>query len=216
MKPASAMLAICLACNALRADPQMPRGQLPPVDVVHDAAWQGLLAQLAKSEFRAGPFEERRYFPFRRKPVLLAGEIRIAPGRGLSLGYVTPESQTVIADDRGLLLRDSRGRDRAAPAGTRAQAATAVLVHVLRFDLPELQKTFVFSGRRDGDAWILSLASRDPSLTAGLATIVLSGGRATLSRIDLVVSPAQHVEIRLGPSRVGVPFTQDELIRYFR
>jgi hypothetical protein len=216
MKSALAVLAVCLACSALRADPRNPPGPLVPVDLAHDAAWQGLLARLAKSETRSAPFEERRYFPFRREPVLLTGEIRIAPGRGLSLGYLTPDVRTVIADDHGLLLRDSRGRDRAAPAGARAQAATAVLVHVLRFDLPELQKTFAISGRREGDAWTLSLASRDRDLSAGLSAIVLSGGPAGLSRIDLVVSPTQHIEIRLGAARVGLPFARDELIRYFR
>jgi hypothetical protein len=212
MKRALAALSLCLACGLLRADPPPPS----PIDAANDPAWRSLLARLANGGARAAPFEERRYFPFLRLPVLLAGEIRLSPGRGLSLDYRSPDPRIVIVDSLGLIVRDPRGAGFTAASGGREQAATALLLNVVRFDVPELQKTFAFSGRRLGDAWELFLQSRDPSASAGLSSISLSGTGASLSRIDLIVSPRQHVEILIGPSPGDARFSAGDLARYFR
>ena len=212
MKRTLAALSLCLACGILRADPP----PLRPVDASNDPAWRSLLSQLANSGSRAAPFEERRYFPFRKLPVFLSGEIRLSPGRGLSLDYRSPDPRIVIADSLGLVVRDRRGAGFAAASGGRERAATGLLLDIVRFNVPELQKRFAFSGRYDGEAWALSLQSRDPSLSAGLSSISLSGSGASLSRIDLIVSDRQHVEILIGPSPSGVHFSKDELARYFR
>jgi hypothetical protein len=216
MKRALAALALCLIGGGLRANPpQLPAPNLP-IDTVHDPAWQSLFARLAERKTREAAFEERRYFLFRKTPIVLTGKIRIAPGRGLSLDYLTPEPRILIADDRGLLLRDRRGRDFAGPAGGRAQAATAVLIDVMRFDLPELRKAFEFRGRLEGGAWTLDLKPRDPALSADFDSIAISGEGARLRRIELIGSAAQRIEILIGETREGMAFTQDELIRYFR
>jgi hypothetical protein len=212
MKRTVAALSLCLACSLLRADP----APLGPVDASNDPAWRSLLSRLANGGARAAPFEERRYFPFRRLPVLLSGEIRLSPGRGLSLDYISPEPRIVIADSLGLVVRDPRGAGFTAASGGREQAATALLLDIVRFDVQELGKKFAFFGRRVGEDWELSLMSRDPGLSAGLSSISLSGRGASLSRIDLIVSPRQHVEILIGPSAGGVRFSGDELARYFR
>ena len=113
-------------------------------------------------------------------------------------------------------MRDPRGAGFTAASGGRERAATGLLLNVVRFNVPELQKMFAFSGRFDGEAWALSLHSRDPSLSAGLSSISLSGSGASLSRIDLIVSDRQHVEILIGSSPRGVHFSENELARYFR
>jgi hypothetical protein len=208
-------LALCLIGGSARADSLLPPPNLP-IDAVHDPAWRSIFSRLAERKNLEAAFVERRYFIFRKIPIVLTGEIRIAPRRGLSLAYLTPEPRILIADDRGLLLRDSRGRDFAGPSGGRAEAATAALIDVMRFDLPELRKNFQFRGRRDGDAWTLSLEPRDPALSADFDSIVISGQGGQLRKIEWVGSAAQRIEILIGETREGATFTQNELIRYFR
>jgi len=199
-----------LLCRAGAADPA------PIVDVARDPAWRDLLGPLAPTRARESSFEERRYFPFRRDPILLTGEIRILPSRGLSLGYLTPEPRVLIADSKGLLLRDASGHDRALPDDARAQAATAALAGVLRFDLPELEKSFELRGRHDGAAWTLSLSARDRTLAGALGTLVLTGDRGRLLRIEMIRSASQRIEIRIGEPREDVTFSAETLDRFFR
>src|SRR4051812_49263707 len=60
-------------------------------DPAHAAGWRDLFEKLAPNKTRQSSFEERRYFPFRKTPVVLQGEIRIVPRLGLSLRYMQPE-----------------------------------------------------------------------------------------------------------------------------
>jgi hypothetical protein len=217
MKGSVAALAILLAAGAVRAD-QLPPPLPPPSLLVdsRDPAWQSLFARLAAGKNREADFEERRTFLFRKTPVVLTGTIRMSPGRGMSLCYVTPEPRILIADDQGLVLREPGRRDVDAAAGGRAQAATAVLIDVIRFNLPELRKAFEFRGRRSGDGWILALRARTPSLMTDLDSIVISGEGAQLRRIELIGSATRSVDIFIGRTREDVRFTREDLIRYFR
>jgi outer membrane lipoprotein-sorting protein len=217
MKRHLAILAFCLASIAAS------RAESPPADAAtlitdaaHDPAWQDIFARLAPDKNRLSAFEERRYFSFRKTPVVLTGEIRIVPSRGLSLHYLTPESHIVIVDDQGLLLRDDQGRQRAVPADSRAQAATGTLVDVLRFNLPQLQKNFELRGRHDASGWTLTLAPRDPALAGGLTSLVVSGEGGRLRKIELINSPMQRIEILIGETHEDVVFPADVLARYFR
>jgi hypothetical protein len=212
----SVCLGLVLAVPAWAANPPaLSPGPLIP-DAAHDPVWSVLLSRLAPNRARDSLFTERRYFPFRTTPVTLTGEVRIDPGRGLSLAYLTPEVRTLIIDRQGTLLRDERGRDHPMPADNRVQAATTALVSVLRFDLTELEKNFVLRGQRADPAWQLTLAPRDPALTPGLSTLVINGEGERLKRIDLVKSASQRIEITLGEPDDGVIFSAAVLARYFR
>ena len=185
-------------------------------DPASDPIWSPLFEKLAPHRTRQSSFEERRYFPFRREPVVFRGEIRIVPDRGLSLRYLEPEPQVMIVDEKGLLLRDAEGRERAAPSDSRAQAATSALVSVLRFDVAALQQEFAMYGQRDGATWMLAFVPRDAALTALIGTILVSGEGTTLARIEMIKSPTQRIEITLSDTREGVLFTGDTLRRFFR
>lgn len=185
-------------------------------DPTSDSAWRPLFEKLAPHRTRQSSFEERRYFPFRRAPVVFRGEIRIVPDRGLSLRYLEPEPQVMIVDEKGLLMRGADGRERAAPTDSRAQAATSALVSVLRFDVASLQQEFEVYGQRDGATWMLAFVPRDTALTALIGTILVSGVDMTLARIEMIKSPTQRIEITLSDTREGMLFTGDTLRRYFR
>lgn len=185
-------------------------------DPAHDPAWRELFARLGPNKTRQSTFEERRYFPFRKTPVVLKGEIRIVPELGLSLRYLEPEPRVLIVDGKGLLMRDDEGRERAAPPDSRAQAATSAMVHVLRFDLDALQRDFAVHGRREGETWSLAFVPRDPAFANLLGNLTVSGEGATLRRIEMIKSPTQRIEINIHDTVEDVLFTGDTIKRFFR
>lgn len=199
-------------------------GGLPPsaaaetiiADPAHDPQWSALFKHLATPKARVSQFEERRHFPFREKPVVLTGEIRILPGHGLSLSYLQPKPQILIVDASGILMRDDRGRQRAAPADSRAQAATSALFQILQFDLAALHENFTVHGARDGATWTLSFVPRDASLGSLIGTVVVKGHEQQLDHIDLTKADNQRIEIILKQTMEDVIFQDDVVKRYFR
>lgn len=186
------------------------------VDPLHNPAWQDLFTQLAPARSRLAQFEERRFFPFRKTPTVLTGEIRMQPGHGLSLHYLTPADRIVIVDSQGVLMRDPNGRERAAPNDSRAQAVSSALFSVLRFDVAALQNSFDLRGRRDGSQWVLVFVPHDRALTDLIGDITVYGHNAILDRIVMQKSEAQRIEIALHDTRENVTFAGDVLDRYFR
>lgn len=212
--PANSPAAVTPANAGVAAGLISPETRL--MDAARDPAWRALFEQLAPNKTRQSKFEEHRYFPFRKEPVRLEGEIRIVPELGLSLRYLRPEPRVLIIDQKGLLMRDAEGRDRPAPSDSRAVTATSALVHVLRFDLAALEKEFVLYGRQRGDAWELAFVPRDPTFANLLGVLVVSGERGTLRKIEMIKSPTQRIEITIRDTQENVLFTGDTLRRFFR
>ncbi len=181
-----------------------------------DPAWSELFARLAPNKTRFSQFEEKRFLPFRQMPIVLKGEIRIVPELGLSLRYLEPEKRILIIDAKGLLMRDEEGRERAAPSDSRAQAITSAMVSVLRFDIAALQKSFAIHGRREDAAWTLAFVPHDAAVAETIGTLVVSGEKAQLTRIEMKKSATQRIEIAIAETREDVIFTEAVLKRYFR
>jgi outer membrane lipoprotein-sorting protein len=197
-----------------------PAAVTPPANLIadpaNDPAWKDLFARLAPNKARRSKFEERRIFPFRNTPIVLTGEIRIAPERGLSLSYLGAKPQIVIIDQKGVLMRDERGQERSAPSDPRAEAATSALFQILRFDLPALAKTFILHGRRDGEAWTLGFEPRDATLANLIGSVIVQGENGRLDRINMVKSEKQHIDISISETKEDITFEPDELKRFFR
>ena len=185
-------------------------------DPASDPKWRELFQRLAPNKTRQSTFEERRYFPFRKAPVVLQGEIRIIPEVGLSLRYLQPDPRILIIDKKGLLMRDEAGQERAAPDDSRAQAATTALVNVLRFDFEALKKEFDVYGRHDGAKWTLAFAPRDAAFANLLGILTVGGEGNALRRIEMIKSPTQRIEILIKDAQEDVLFTGDTLRRFFR
>lgn len=211
------VLLVCLAAAApLAASPVVLSPETILADPARDPAWRELFNRLAPEKNRIAAFEERRTFPFRKTPVTLAGEIRLSPDHGLSLTYLGDKPQTVIVDPQGVLMRDARGRTRAAPADSRADTATSALFDILRFDLPALTRDFVVHGLRDGEAWALGFVPRDSDVVQLLGNIVVHGEGARLDRIEMIKSDTQRIDIAIGETHDDVAFSPEDLRRYFR
>jgi len=185
-------------------------------DPAHDVGWKNLFEQIGAPKTRISDFEERRFFPFRSAPILLQGEIRMVPDRGLSLSYFGAKPYIVIVDRAGVLMRDEHGRQRAAPADGRAQAATSALFHILQFDLPALLREFVIHGQRTAANWTLGFVPRDPTLAQAIGSVIVHGEQAHLDRIDMIKSDTQRIEILIRNTRDDVIFQPDVLERFFR
>jgi hypothetical protein len=182
----------------------------------NDAEWQQLFARLAPTVPVSSQFTEERYFPFRERPTVLHGEMRLDPQRGLSLHYTAPEPLTLVVDRRGLLQRDRRGRTRVLPGDSHAAAVNAALLPVLQFNEPEIMRRFKVQAARDGDDWRLDFVPLDPLVQRALGRLTAWGHADVLDRLQFRRSEAQRVEIRIENARRGVEFTADELTKYFR
>jgi len=211
------LFALALCAVVLRAAPSAPPS---PENVLRSsirlAEWKDIFAQLSAPVTHYARFEESRYFPFRKKPTVLSGEIRLVPGHGLSLHYEQPLNYVVIVDDHGVMMRDEHGRQRTAPIDPHAQAATAALFHVLQFNLPKLEREFTLHGLRDGEVWTLGFEPRETNLTNLVGSIVVSGDAGAVTAIRLIKSEKQRIEISLRDQQARVPFSASDLARYFR
>jgi hypothetical protein len=208
------LLAFATAARAAEEPPLISaehRLVLEPVD----PAWRDVLAGLDQRATVDAPFEEHRWFPFRKKPVVLKGEVRIDAAQGLSLHYREPKESIVIIDRQGMLLRQG-GRETTPPADARAGAANEALLHILRFDFATLAASFELYGRRTDKAWTLALVPRAEELRRTLGAIIVTGEADLVRRIELRRSAVQRVEIFVGDPRPPAPFTAEELHRFFR
>jgi hypothetical protein len=162
------------------------------------------------------PFEEHRFFPFRRSALVLKGVIRISRERGLSLQYTDPDPSIMIADSAGLIERGRDGRSRELPSSSRAAGAIAALLPIMQFDLGALFPRFVIRASRSAQAWTFVFTPRDPAAEGSLGEISVGGTGTDVHHLEFRRSATQRIEIEVGDTRSGVPFTPDELARYFR
>lgn len=177
--------------------------------------WEDLVTAFAQQPDITADFTERRFFPFKREPIVLQGEVRVSPARGLSLHYLTPEEHTVILDAQGMLLRTPAG-EKTPPTDPRATAANEALRHLLRFDFPALETDFELYGQREGGTWTLTLLPRAETLRRSVGRITATGEAATIRRIEIRRTPKQAIEILIAPPRATTVFTKEEVERYFR
>lgn len=213
----AALLACAVAISPLSAAAALP-AEPGPILIAgqNDAGWTALFAKLATPGTVFSKFTESRWFPVRKQPVVLQGEMRLVPERGLSLHYPPPENRTLIVDAKGLLLRDEKGRNRELPSDARASAVASALLPVLKFDRVELEKSFELHGVRDGTAWRIDLVPRTPALLKTLGRISIAGDNQQVQRLEFRRSDKQRVEIVITESKSDATFSPEELKRFFR
>jgi hypothetical protein len=200
------------ALSAAETDPLVnPAHRIAPAA----PGWGDLTGAFARNPDIAADFTERRYFPFKKQPVELKGEVRVSALGSLSLHYTAPEETTVILDTQGTLMRAAAG-EKAPPADPHAAVANEALRHIVRFDLAALDKDFELYGARDGTAWTLVLVPRTAGLRDSIGRITVAGEAATIRRIEIRRTATQAIEITIAPPRPPAAFTAEELQRYFR
>ena len=73
------LIFLLLPLFAFAAEPLRLAPETLLADPANDPAWRDLFTKLAPTKTRQSKFEERRFFPFRKEPVVLTGEVRIVP-----------------------------------------------------------------------------------------------------------------------------------------
>ncbi|HEY4245279.1 MAG TPA: glycosyltransferase [Lacunisphaera sp.] len=194
------------------ADPLVnPTHQISP----NAPAWHDLAIAFAHKPDVTALFTEQRFFPFKKTPVELKGEVRVSASRGLSLHYTDPEKRTVILDEKGVLIRAPAG-EKAAPADPRAAAANEALLNLLRFDFTALEKDFELYGEQDAVKWTLVLVPRTDALRHSVGRITATGEGATIRHIEIRRTARQAIEIIIDRPQPPAPFTAGELKAFFR
>jgi hypothetical protein len=181
-----------------------------------EGEWRPLIDVLAAKGTVAAPFTERRFFPFRREALVLTGVLRISRERGLSLQYVDPDPNILIADSAGLLLRDGRGRSRAVPSDSRESDAVASLLPIMRFDMAALYPRFAVRAFRNGADWRFEFTPRDSGAAEAFGAITVGGTGTDVRHLEFKRSSTQRIEIEVGATRTGAPFSTAELKQFFR
>ena len=172
------------------------------------------LVALAKPQTVTASFTERRHTPLKKTPVIVTGTVRIDRTHGLSLSYDQKNSPIVILDERGLLLRHPDGREQTAPP--EAETDLRLLHALFAFDLAVLEKSYALTASEAPDGiWTLAF-DRRPDSAASYRELALAGDATRLTAITLAKTPNLKTEIIIGPPRLDVPSTADELARYFR
>ena len=209
-------LLLC-AVAALRGAAAAPEVKLDAATRLPPGApeWRDLAATLARKPDTLTGFTELRFFPFKKEPVRLAGDVRVSAERGLSLHYREPEERIVIFDRQGMLIREPAGQ-KAVPSDPRANAANAALLHILQFDFPTLEQTFELFGRREGPSWALGLVPRDAAMRRNIGEIHVAGTADAVRRIELRRSAKQRIEIEMAEGRTTSPFPAEDVKRFFR
>ncbi len=206
----SALVLALAAVVPLHAEPvELDPAALPP-------AWETRFKTLAERRCIAAPFTENRWLPFKKIPVVLTGEMRLAPDHGLSLHYLKPDDRLMVIDAQGILLRDGKGRTRDLGNDPRANAATHLMLDLLRFDLNALHRSFTLVGEQRTDApWTLTLTPRKNS-DLGLQRIHIEGHAARPEKITLIKSSVSSVEILVGEPTESDAFPPEILKKNFR
>lgn len=213
--PALALLFSLAIATAARA--AVPAAMGPEIVAgENDAAWSPLFTVLAGQDGVYSTFTENRWFSVKKFPVVLHGELRHSPTRGLSLRYTQPEEQLMVVDAKGLLMRNAKGRTRTMAADPKAPRIDAALLPVLRFDLPALRELFTVHAARDGDDWRLDFVPRTPELARQLSVVVVEGAGERVRRLEFRRSAKQRVEVLIEETKTGVSFTAEEEQRFFR
>lgn len=202
------------------AAPSTNPAPMPPAEPLDpaacDATWRTLFETVAAQGAVFSTFTERRWFSVRKEPVVLQGELRHSPERGLCLRYVKPEEQMMIIDTQGILLRNAAGRQRALKTDPRAPQVDTMLLHVLRFDMAALHRLFEIRAAREVDRWKLEFTPRTPELARAVGRLTVEGEATAVRRLEFSRGPKQRVEVQIGETRTGVTFTAEEFAKFFR
>lgn len=217
LRPCLAGLAVLLAACAVPAAHAVDQ---PAGDLIDPAAcddsWRALFRAVSAQGAVFSTFTERRWFSVRKEPVVLQGELRHSPERGLSLRYTAPEEQMMIIDAQGILLRNAAGRQRALKTDPRAPQVDAMLLHVLRFDMAALHRLFEIRGTRDDAGWRLVFTARTPELARAVGQLTVEGAASAVRRLEFSRGPKQRVEVQIHDTKTAVTFAADEFVKYFR
>jgi len=165
---------------------------------------------------REVPFEEKRYFPFRKTPIEVTGILRTGKGRGVSISY--PKNRTVIIyDEMGILMRRiaKDGSFREKSPDIDSSNTIALLGAAFNFDQEKLGSVFTLAWQGDDGGWDILMEPRD-SEEEKLEDIAISGKGSVVDSIVMRFADQRRIEIHPKEEIRKIQFTEEEEAVYFR
>lgn len=158
--------------------------------------WRDFQERIAERPWAVAEFVEKRFFPFRVRPVELEGTVWYGRQEGLTLDYHSPRREVVRVDQKGVRIIQSEGQSRDREIPEEGREIPSTLLALFRLDFAELEKDFELEGWRDGYDWGLRLTPRELE-KAPVRRIELSGDIDDVRNIALEQTSRRRIELEL-------------------
>jgi len=192
------------------------RGQ--PADVAAPAPGDAaaLLALFSRMEGLQARFEEDKFLALLAAPLSCRGTLYYLKPGHLTRIVEAPEPSTLCISPDTLRMTDSQGVE---TIDLRVSADLRAFVHsllqVLSGDESALRAAYEVGFEAREGTWSLTLAPREPPLTAMLTSLQLSGSGHTVTQIVVIDPQGDRTVTRVTSADVERRFTKDELWSIF-
>ncbi len=162
------------------------------------------------------PFEEKRYFPFRKAPVEVTGILRMWKNKGISISY--PKYRTlIIYDDKGVLMRkvSKDGSVRERTPDIESTNTIALLGAAFGFDQEHLLQIFSMTWEESEKGWKILMVPNDPE-EKKLESVSILGDKLRIESIVLSFVDRKRIEILPQSEIQKSGFSRAEDTKYFR
>ncbi len=162
------------------------------------------------------PFEEKRYFPFRKAPVEVTGVLRMWKNKGISISY--PKYRTlIIYDDKGVLMRkvSKDGSVRERTPDIESTNTIALLGAAFGFDQEHLLQIFSMTWEESENGWKILMVPNDPE-EKKLESVSILGDKLRIESIVLSFVDSKRIEILPQNEIPKNGFSRAEDAKYFR
>ncbi len=176
--------------------------------------WASLRESVASRPWAVADFAERRYFPFRNRPVELTGTVWYGRAEGLTLNYLSPGREVVRVDASGVRVIESEAGSRERTLPDRGREVPMALLSLFRLDFAGLAETFEIEGWRGANEWALRLTPREEA-AAPIRRMELRGGGAEVTHIVIELSSRRRIELALANTAHPNAMDDDERARAF-
>jgi len=162
------------------------------------------------------PFEEKRYFPFRKAPVAVTGVLRMWKGKGISISY--PKYRTmIIYDGKGVLMRkvSKDGTIRERTPDIESTNTIALLGAAFGFDQERLHQIFSMTWEESENGWKILMVPNNPE-EKKLESVSIFGEKLQIESIELSFVDRKRIEILPQNEVPKDGFSSAEITKYFR
>lgn len=196
----------------------------PRVEVAREAgSLDALLARAAKSPGLSAQFTEEKQIALLAVPMRSSGSIHFAPGRGLVRHTTKPKTESVLVDDKELVLWDGRAVKRVELASSSTLETFArAFSYLLTANRAALEKSFTLTFEQSdaGDGFRLVLTPKNADLGKTIAAMEIEGRLAPVG-VELSVLRVRETNgdvttTRFSAVDAGKRYTPAELERIFR
>lgn len=213
-------LLIAVATSAspgARAAEPHPAASAPAAKTDEVRSLDKLLEGCAKMPGLSARFVEEKQIALLAVPLRSSGTLHFARGRGLVRHTAEPSKQSVLIDDKELVIADgSNVRRIALSSSPTVETFARSFSMILAADRPALEKNFVLDFRPTSAGWSLALTPRGQELKGVIAAIELEGQGLALTLLRIREANGDVSTTRFSAVDVAKQYGAEEAARVFR